>query len=258
MVDADKRRDERVPIQLPIVIKDSCGESSCLTHNINRRGIYIRMDNPKPLRQLIQFRISLPPTDQDLDLIGMVVHSVTAADAPEQGVPPGMGIQLYGLGGSVKQQWETYVAARRKEYMRKRPTGSWMRPVDSIDAVQRKHPRQLASFRVIIKDVEKLYEFLSKDVSLGGMFLRSDVLFREGTQVELIVVHPLSDEEFPVGGVVVRVEEEPLDERGMGIEFTEFNTERLGEFESFIESGIPFEELDDIIVVEIDDPKLAE
>ena len=88
---------------------------------------------------------------------------------------------------------------------------------------QRAHPRRDTELPVLVHDsgnrVRGAIRFDTRDLSLGGAFLRSDLLFEVGEELDL-------EFQLPGGplvrarGRVVRVAREPLGATGMGIAFS--------------------------------------
>jgi len=257
----DQRRAVRVPIQIPVVIKGPKGDTPCLTQNINRCGLFVRSDTPRALRHLLQIRIRLSPAETELVVMAMVVHSVTPGQALETRTTPGMGLQLYGLDPRSQTLWETYVqrAWEQHQAAHGQPGAKPPKPARGVvDSVRRRHARETATFDVSVRDVDRLYDFLSRDISVGGVFLQSEPLLKVDSQVEVVVHHPVSGDEFPLLGRVARVVSAPLADRGMGIEFLNLGPELVRRFRVFIGSGLPEQELDDAdLIVDRADPKLA-
>ncbi len=263
MTDQDRKyRDVRIPIQLPVAVKDRRGEWPMLTEDISRRGLFLRTDCPKPLRQLVQLRATMLPDDQDIELLAVVVHSLGHAKAQARGGAPGMGMQFYGMSGARRDRWEAYI--RRIEALHKvrAPGVPWMEaPPDAPnDPVRRRHPRYPATFKVRLRDVSKLYEFLTRDISVGGVFLLAEEPLPKGSELVLAIVHPSTGEEFSVSGEVVRRVEGPAQEAGMGVRFVDVDEDCVDRFREFIETGVPEDLIvtDDVQIIEEDDPDLAE
>ena len=88
---------------------------------------------------------------------------------------------------------------------------------------QRVHPRRLAELPVLVQElgerVRGAIQFDTRDVSLGGAFLRSDLLFEVGEELELEFQLPDGGRTIRTRGRVVHVQREPIDSAGMGIAF---------------------------------------
>lgn len=91
---------------------------------------------------------------------------------------------------------------------------------------KRIHPRRTLRAQVVFEDEsgEGFIYFYSTDISIGGLFLESDVPLKVGTRVFLSFA--LRDGEAPIRAVgrVVRVEREGADSLsiiGMGVQFSD-------------------------------------
>ena len=122
-------------------------------------------------------------------------------------------------------------------------------PVDLLDQatepplapVRRKQPRYVASFLVRLKDKARLRQFYTRDIGAGGMFLKTPLLKSEGDDVQLVLIHPESDQEFRLGGKIARVTTDPvMAMRGMGIRFHPRNDAEERALLTFIDTGAEF------------------
>jgi len=90
---------------------------------------------------------------------------------------------------------------------------------------QRRHPRRAIELAVVVTDaadrVHGQIVFDTQDVSLGGAFVRSDLLFEIGEELALAFELP-TGQRIVARGKVVRVARDAPDEgqpAGMGIQF---------------------------------------
>lgn len=109
----------------------------------------------------------------------------------------------------------------------------------AIDKIRRRNVRYKAEFRVRIPDMEKLHEFLTQDISSGGVFLSTDRVLELGSEVRVHVMHPDTEEAFPLDGEVVRISGGADTPRGVGIRFLGLDEATKHEFEEFVVSGLP-------------------
>jgi hypothetical protein len=92
---------------------------------------------------------------------------------------------------------------------------------------------------VKLRDRDALHEMVTKDISQGGTFLSTPMLREPGEVVELVLVHPETDEEFRIDGIVVRaVDHELPSERGLALRFGRLEGAAAERLESFIDSGV--------------------
>jgi len=269
--EANQRRYMRIDVSLPVQIRNKQGAIEVLTANISRSGVFLRTDTPMPERQLVKLGFKMPD-GTPLQVMGMVVHRFLPKDKHPAG--PGMGIHFFALSKNDKKTWDRFCLEMEKNSARLQIStqvqaeltipgeGGFADPDEVLDLideieidvfapatagfvepVRRENPRYAASFLVRLPDKEQMYEYYTKDISIGGTFIHAKELRKDGEILELILVHPESNEEFSLEATVVRVIEGPAEyDRGMGLEFTPLDNNRKRELELFIEIGVAFQE----------------
>lgn len=260
-----QRREPRYPAQLPITLKSGSRVHHAYTSNVSYRGLFACTDSPPVLRQLITIEAVLPPNDTPFSTHAMSVFVRSLAD--EDGEPPGVGIQFYAQGGSDRRNWEAFIdyvksgnqvgtapgdqAAAQGSQATAAPKAARPEP----PPVRRHYPRYAARLTVrprSLRDLEVLY---SRDVSKGGMFLATRQQIPSGTELQLEVYHPETSESFALSAIVRRVSMQHPE--GVGVEFTDLDDARRDEFLQFIRDGIPVVGLDDVDLIDENDPGLA-
>ncbi len=104
--------------------------------------------------------------------------------------------------------------------------------------LRRKSRRFAAVFAAQLRDKKQLDEFLTRDISIGGTFLRSKTLLPIDSQIELVLIHPESREEFEIVATVVHISKGGTQARGMGVRFAPLSERAQAEFERFVMSGV--------------------
>lgn len=66
------------------------------------RGLFVRMDNPPPERQLVKLLIELP--EKDIEVHAVVVRIVTDAVGRA-----GVGLRFFALNGQDRADWEGFI-----------------------------------------------------------------------------------------------------------------------------------------------------
>lgn len=252
----ERRRHERVPVKLPVRVEYGGESHTYLTHDVSISGIFVRTDVPQPLRKLISLKVQLLPSDQSIEYDAVVVHSIAAGAALEQGLVPGMGLQLYRLDKSVRGLWEGYVGLLVRKFAE--GEAHVEAPDDQVDPVRRQHRRFATQIHMTVTNLAPFMRVLSKDVSLGGVFLFSDKLLEVGQPVELHALKGDTNQEVHLRGEVARVVPNGPS-KGFGVQF-----EKLEEDEEFdIKVFVPMIALDerDVTIEEAelipeDDPDL--
>lgn len=240
------RRHGRVAIRLSATLVVGRREQPVVTADLSRGGVRLLTDDPPAERLLAKLRITLPGSATPETLEGVTVRRVP----PGGDGPPGVSIQLYGNTVETVSRWERFVqsvpaddngAAPMLAMATEAPPGPIRRRFGRIGMVLEVHVQRL----------DDLLPLASRDVSRGGMFLRSDTVADVGEELGLDILHPDRNESFPARCVVRRVVNERGMGMGMGVEFLDLDAARRDALWAFIVGDIP--ELDDGAVELLDD-----
>lgn len=249
---SDKRRDKRYRYQMPALLVRGSKEVPLLTGDVGYRGLFLRTDDPPPLRQLLQVKLSLPPGNEGFTVHAMAVFVVAAGTT---GRAPGVGLQLYAVSGEARQQWERFVrwvATTHPESLE-----AYVKPVAAVlDAVNRQFPRVSRALSVSAQSVRDLQPLVTEDVSRGGMFLLTGLDVAIGSELRLLVTHPLTGQTIAVDTVVRRRVEHPPERAGLGVELFGLDEKRREEFAAL--AGLDEDSSEEgVVYVAKDDPLLA-
>lgn len=203
MFASSERKSPRVSVSLDVFVQTVDGDVPCKTRDASYHGVFIVRPDPLPLRKLIRFRTRIPDTDEELQMLGLVAHTVNATEAAENGRDPGMGIQLFSLGRQTRDRWRHYVDTLYEE----NPEAD-----HAIDLSGR--PR----VQVRIPNSAILRKFRSVDLPGGSLFVQTPDIYDAGTGVDCVIVHPLTEMEFTLFAEVSEVVEGSADERGLRLE----------------------------------------
>jgi hypothetical protein len=94
-----------------------------------------------------------------------------------------------------------------------------------------------ATFLVKLKSVDRLADFAQTHLAAGGTVLFTPVLRAPGEPVTLVCVHPKTDEEFKLPGIIARAHVDRP--KRLEIHFTGITPTVMNAFRAFIESGRP-------------------
>jgi hypothetical protein len=240
---SDKRRDARFKARIALRMTRGKLTFALLTEDVSFRGVFVRMDAPPALRQLVKLEISLP-RGATIRPHAMVVYRVE----PGGESVPGAGLQFYGLEGRERAQWDTFVTDVRDQA---KPVS--LAPLGAADPVRRKHERHAVRFEVRLVSEDELRSLYTRDISKGGMALETELEIPVGEGVGLDLVHPKTSAEFALDAVVRRViRDNGL--RGLALELVGMTDARRDALAKFVRDGVPEEE---ITTVEPGDPRLA-
>jgi hypothetical protein len=217
----ERRKFERLPVQLSIEVRSRGLGSVCQTADVSRHGLFLATPTPARERQLLILRIPLPDGGHPIDVMASVARSIPEDLAQERALKAGMGVNFFALTEDNKERWERFLASLRGETPKPQAPGS-NRP----------------TFLLQPKDQERLRLFEAREFALGSMFLRTPVLRRVGESLRLILLHPVSDEEFPLLAQVVRVSDgSGAEPKGMVLDFQTLEHPQRAAFHEFVEHG---------------------
>lgn|GEM_PF-1890371 len=211
----EQRRSERIPARLQVEVHTKQGERTLTTSDISRHGMFVESDEPLRERHVVQLKIALPA--------GSFHATAYVSRVVQTDKKRGAGLQLFTMNAEAKEAWDAYFFQLQGE-------GPKSRPNVVTDA-----PKDASIFVVKLKNKERLWDFDKSSVQAGGTFLVTPVLRPIGTPVQMILVHPESDEEFILVGHIVRLNQQSP--KGVEIAFDALDDERRAEFHSFIDSG---------------------
>lgn len=246
------RRDVRHRVRIPVTLTVGKRSLQTMTEDVSLRGLFVHTDSPPALRQLVRVEPVLP--DGKVPSLNAMVVFVLPVGNPFRR-PPGVGLQLYGMGGEPESVWHAFVrAVGERQPTAGRPEVE-IAPVSAADPIRRMHPRLAVRLRVVPRSIDALIEMWTRDVSRGGMFIETEQTLAEGQVLEVDVVHPESRATFSLRCVVRRIARGSAG-RGVGVELCDLDDARRSAFQEFAMSSIP--ELEDAgLLVADDDPALA-
>ena len=224
----DRRQYLRIPYKLPVQVKDRAHRIDLVTADISRHSAFIVTDSPRNERELLQLFFDMPDGGS-IKVMGVVARRVLTHQATKR-QQPGMGIDFFALSAGEKDVWDKFVLGVQH--------GESDSSASDKEPIHRKFPRHMSCFLVQMKDRDRLREFFAKDISAGGMFLKTPVPDQVSKKLSLVLVHPESKDEFYLDGKVVRtVADTDISSRGVGVEFDEMPTMKQAALIAFIETG---------------------
>ena len=99
----DRRRDQRTRISISARIVVRGGAIPVEMVDASVRGLFLRMEEAPPIRQLLKLSIDLPTGTR-------VYHAVVVRLVEDQLGHAGVGLRFFALNGENKTEWETFVA----------------------------------------------------------------------------------------------------------------------------------------------------
>ena len=100
------RREARVDARIKVTVVRGRRMISVETTDVSFKGLFLRTDDPPPLRSLMRLRVALP--HREIEAHAMAVH-VSTTDDPMDGRATGVGVQFWGLAGPDRVAWDDFV-----------------------------------------------------------------------------------------------------------------------------------------------------
>lgn len=100
------RREARVDARIKVTVVRGRRMVSLETSDVSFKGLFLRTDDPPPLRSLMRLRVALPL--REIEAHAMAVH-VSTTDDPLEGRAAGVGVQFWGLAGPDRIAWDDFV-----------------------------------------------------------------------------------------------------------------------------------------------------
>jgi hypothetical protein len=202
----NNRREPRVKAEIAVVLQMPRGVQRHVTANLSYRGVFILSQEPLPLRKLVRFHAVLKEGEEALPMLGLVAHRVNRVDAAEQGIEPGMGIQLFGSSPDARELWRQFV---RDRYDR------------DPAARQQVRSRELPKLRLRFNRPEDIAQMAEVGFASGPVQVRSADLHPVGSHLQLDLIHPGTGAVLSVETIVAEVIEAPRQQRGMMVALAE-------------------------------------
>jgi hypothetical protein len=105
MEDSDRRRDTRARISLPTHVVRRGGMETVEMLDASYRGLFVRMDNPPPERELVKLVVELPGDGE------MEVHAVVVRLVVDPVGRCGVGLRFFALNGQERSAWESFISS---------------------------------------------------------------------------------------------------------------------------------------------------
>jgi hypothetical protein len=99
----NRRRDQRTRISLTARIVVRGGEIPVEMVDASVRGLFLRMDEAPPIRQLLKLAVDMPSGTR-------VYHAVVVRIVEDQMGHAGVGLRFFALNGENKSEWESFIA----------------------------------------------------------------------------------------------------------------------------------------------------
>ena len=199
---SDQRRERRLKERLPCEVHIKAARVPALVGDVSRHGLFVHMKDPPPAAHVVALTLRLP--GGPLDVMATVKRRVTGSGDDE-----GAGLALFAPSGSARARWEGFVRGAEQ-------SGVPLAPLDRLTGAD-------AAFLVQLPTTRALLAFFDeKIVPLQTVYVTPPVK-RLGARIEVILVHPETDEEFVFSATVAELSADRPER--MGIRFDPIDRE---------------------------------
>jgi hypothetical protein len=188
------RRDRRYNFQISVSILSRSGEMQLVTEDVSYRGVFLRTATPPPKMQLVRLRLTLPTQEKKVLTNAMVAH-VPLPDARVQGA----GVSFFGLDGEPRRQWEHFI-----QFVRDHHPDAAERQAAADHAAEQDRLRAREQIIIAVGGMPAFERLVARDVAQGNLSVYSDAPLAVDAPVSVRLVHPLTQNDFLLEGVVRR------------------------------------------------------
>lgn len=157
----------------------------------------VRASHKRELDSFARVRLFLPPKQEPVEILGRIASKVHVAGREA------LGIHFIDFPSEEKEKWMEYL--KRIEALASDTVEATTTPEEYLE--RRTSRRFATAFMVRFASSDGLDEFVTQNVSSGGMFLATSMEKPTGEQVRIVMVHPVTDKTFEIDAEVVRQEE---------------------------------------------------
>lgn len=206
----DRRTSNRSKTRLWVDVQMPDGKRRVQATDVSRHGLFLEMERPPDVGRMVLLRVHLPGGPFEV-MAGVARHGSFSVESMG-----GAGMKLFCLGSNAKLRWDRFVADVGGESHR----------------AQERPSRGKATFLVQLPTTDALRAFFQKHVSARQIVYVTPPVRRLGADVLLVLVHPDTNEELSLDGVVEDLDpDRPL---RMGVRLDEASPALKRRFEAFL------------------------
>jgi Tfp pilus assembly protein PilZ len=223
----ERRAHARVTASILLRIANSDGTfDEFITKDISMGGVFVQTDRPRDIGEKLDMLICFADGQEEIAVFGEVVRQV-GFDNFTNSIPgpKGIGIRFIIVEPVLKNHLKQFLDSL----------------LELKGAGSREHHRVKARLMLNLKVDGKIAVGMLDNISKGGLFLDTDEDFNIQDRIELVLIHPKTDEKIDMVGEVVH-KKEFLDEsthriqRGIGLRFLDGEGKDQEEIQTFIKS----------------------
>jgi len=216
------------------------------TETVGRHGIFVVTNAFFEPGMLVKIELDWgeAPDGQPLHVaaVASVSRVVSSTEAAQTDRVAGVGLNFFLIDGADKSAWDSVIDAlsANPDAVARDEALETLEGASSEAESPKRLPVSPGPLRFLVRprDMQQLRRFAMRELAAGVMFLRTPLVLGLRQQVQILLIHPVSEEEFPINGHVLAARNDgPVVQRGMDIRFdtldeslrTRFTTFLLGE-----------------------------
>lgn len=230
----ERRVTPRYEVKLAVRFRSGKDVVEAQTYSISRHGIFLLTDQLRQVGELMQLYLELPAGDDEpiqvIRVMAVVAWTLNSAEASQRQRQPGMGMKFYVMASRDKDLWDQLLDRIERE-------GAIDQNKAGLRVRRAEHEGGPMRYMLRARSMALLLRFATHELAEGETFLRTPLLRRPTEQVDLVLIHPVTEAEFILPGMVQRVHTGSPTERGMALSFLEPKDALLHRFELFVQNG---------------------
>lgn len=180
------------------------------TSDVSRHGLFVVCDDPPPLAHALLMTVRLD--SGSFDAMATVARQVVRRHDHNGGA----GLRYFCLGAPARARWDEFISAVERPTLRARPRST----------------AAGACFLIQPRDAGALLEFFEKIVLARSVVFVTPALRQIGAAVQIVLVHPLSNDEMAFDAEVASWS--PDDPMRMGVRMKPVDKTRRAAFRAFL------------------------
>ncbi len=229
----------RFEVELDVLLRHDGVDRPRVAVNVSGGGVFAESVDHVPIGELVQLVAAIP--GGAMTALATVERVVLSEEAAFVGGIPGVGLRFFLMDDSLRVRWEEYLmgVSLKNEALPGDPDAAEHRRDVPLLLSRRaqKEPRRGLRLALRVKERDQLLALYTLNVSKSGMFIATTRPLPSGSKLELAVIHPITEREYPLEGLVRWVcDAGDESEQGMGLELL-FPDGSENAFLSFVNEG---------------------
>ncbi len=211
----------RFEVELDVLLRHDGVDRPRVAVSVSSGGVFAESVDHLPIGELVQLVAAIP--GGAMTALATVERVVLSEEAAFVGGIPGLGLRFFLMDDSLQVRWDEYLVGvniKQVALPGDPDAAEHRRDVPLLlSRRSQKEPRRGLRLALRVKDRDQLRALYTLNVSKSGMFVATTRPLPAGSKLELAVIHPITEREYPLEGLVRWVcDAGDESEQGMGLE----------------------------------------